>query len=181
MPADLKDSIVKAVAAATNEVFSTMLVMEATPGEAYCEKVPQVSDGVVAFIGLAGKWTGTGMISCSPALACRLASQFLMTDYQPGSEAVNEEVLDAVAELANIIIGNAKNLLEEELGPMGMSIPTVIFGRNFTARSAGQGEWVVTPFQCGAERLEVRMHLAPAREAAPLRHGYQPPECVELR
>jgi len=90
-------------------------------------------------------------------------------------------VLDAVAELANIIIGNAKNLLEEELGPMGMSIPTVIFGRNFTTRSAGQGEWIVAPFHCEGERLEVRMHLAPAREAAPLRHGYQPPECVELR
>ena len=176
-----RDLIVKAIAAATGEVFSTMLAAEATLGEPYSEQTPQVSDGVVAFVGLAGKWTGTGMISCSPALACRLASQFLMTEYAPGSEAVNEEVLDAMAELANIIIGNAKNLLEEELGPMGMSIPTVIFGRNFTTRSAGQGEWIVAPFDCGGDRLEVRVQLAPAREAAPLRHGYQPPECVELR
>jgi chemotaxis protein CheX len=171
--------IVKAVAAATQEVFSTMLAAEARQQAPYAERIPNVSDGVVAFIGLAGKWTGAGMLSCSPALACKLASQLLMADY-PEGEAVSEDVLDAVAEIANMVIGNVKNLLEEELGPMGMSIPTVIFGRNFTTRSVAQGEWIVTPFDCSGERLEVRLCLAPAREAAPLRHGFQAPEYVAL-
>ncbi len=176
-----RDRIVQAVAAATGEVFSTMLATEAALGEPYTERMPNVSDGVVAFIGLAGKWTGTGMISCSPSLACRLASQLLMAEYAPGGEAVSEDVLDAVAEIANMIIGNVKNLLEEELGLMGMSIPTVIFGRNFTTRSVGQGDWVVVPFHCEGEKLEVRVCLAPAREPAPVRHGFQTPDYVELR
>lgn len=175
------DRIVQAVAAATGEVFSTMLATEAALGEPYTERMPEVSDGVVAFIGLAGRWTGTGMVSCAPALACRLASQLLGTEYAPGGEAVNEDVLDAVAEIANMIIGNAKNVLEEELGPMGMSIPTVIFGRNFTTRSVGQGDWIVVPFDCGGEKLQVRICLAPAREPAPVRHGFQAPDYVELR
>jgi len=176
-----QELIVTAVAKATSEVFSTMLGTEVNLGRPSTERVPNVSDGVVAFLGLAGRWTGTGMLSCSPNLACRLASQLLMSEYEPGSEAVNEEVLDAVAEIANMVIGNVKNILEEELGPMGMSIPTVIFGRNFTTRSVGQGEWTLIPFDCSGERLEVRICLAPAREPVPVRHGFQAPEYVELR
>lgn len=172
--------IVNAVATATLEVFSTMLAMEARPGEPYTEQAPNVRDGVVAFLGLAGRWTGTGMLSCPPALAAKLASQLLMSDYAVGSEAVNEEVLDAVAEIANMVVGNVKNILEEELGPMGMSIPTVIFGRNFTTRSVGQGAWVVTPFDCGGERLEVRICLAPSREPVPVRHGFRSADYVAL-
>lgn len=176
-----QELVVKAVADATQEVFSTMLADEARLGEPWTERVPKVSDGVVAFIGLAGRWTGTGMLSCSPTLACRLASQLLMSEYPPGTEAVNEEVLDAIAEIANMIIGNVKNVLEDELGPMGMSIPTVIFGRNFATRSIALGEWTVIPFDCSGERLEVRICLAPAREPAPLRHGFQAQQYVELR
>ena len=68
-----------------------------------------------------------GSISCTPALACRICSQMLMTE----STAVDEEVLDAVAELTNMIIGSVKTDLEQHLGPLGLSIPTVVFGRNF--------------------------------------------------
>lgn len=176
-----QELIVSAVTTATNEVFSTMLGIRARPGDPRNERVPNITAGVVALLGMAGRWTGTGMLSCSHALACRLASQLLMSEYEHGSEAVNEEVLDAMAEIANMVVGNVKNLLEEELGPMGLSIPTVIFGRNFTARSAGQSDWTVVPFDCFEERLEVRICLTPAREPAPVRHGFQAPAYLALR
>ncbi len=173
-----QDQIVNAVVAATQEVFSTMLAMEVRVGEPYSEQAPNVSDGVVAFLGLAGRWSGTGMLSCPPALAAKLAAQLLMSE--TAEDAITEEVLDAVAEIANMVIGNAKNVMEEELGPMGMSIPTVIYGRNFTTRSVGQGAWLVIPFHCGEHQLEVRICLAPSREAAPVRHGFRSPDYVAL-
>ena len=43
-------------------------------------------------------------------------------------DAVTEDVLDAMAEMANMIFGNVKTELEEQLGGLGLSIPTVIFG-----------------------------------------------------
>ena len=71
-------------------------------------QTPEANDGVVSFIGLAGSWAGSGSLACSPAMACRICSQMLMTE----SQAVDDEVLDAVAELTNMIIGSVKTDLE---------------------------------------------------------------------
>ncbi len=175
-----RETIVKAICTATEEVFSTMLGLESQAGPAGVERVPGVTDGVVSFVGLAGNWVGTGMLACSATLACKLASHLLGSDYAPGEGAVDEEVLDAVAEITNMIVGNAKNHLETELGPMGMSIPTVIFGRNFTTRSVGNGEWTVVPFLCGAERMDVKFCLARSRKPIPVRHGFSGPRPIEV-
>ena len=69
-----------------------------------------------------------------------------------------------MGEVCNMILGNVKTMLEEELGPMGLSIPTVIYGRNFTTRSVARSQWSVVPFVCNGERLEVHLCLAPSRE-----------------
>jgi CheY-specific phosphatase CheX len=44
-----------------------------------------------------------------------------------------------------------------------LSIPTVIYGRNFTSRSVGNNDWVVLPFAYGGDILEVRICLAPSK------------------
>ena len=79
---------------------------------------------------------------------------------------MNEDVLDAVAEVTNMIIGNVKTALEDRLGAMGLSTPTVIYGRNFQTRSAGNQEWTVVPFLLEGERMCVQMCLAPNPDAA---------------
>ena len=72
-----------------------------------------------------------------------------------------------------MIIGSFKHELEEVIGPTGLSIPAVIYGRNFSTRSLGREEWIVVPFICGEDRLEVKVCLKPRDEAAAaiLRHG----------
>jgi chemotaxis protein CheX len=76
-------------------------------------------------------------------------------------EAVNEEVLDAMAELTNMIIGSFKTNIEERLGPMGLSIPTVIYGRNFTTRSLSRNDWTLVPFECEEGGFNIHVCLAP--------------------
>ena len=138
-----------------------MLASEIQPGEVVVEPAaPEANDGVVSFIGIAGTWTGTGSITCSPPLACRICSQMLLSE----APAVNEDVLDAVAELTNMIIGNVKSDLEGHLGPLGLSIPTVIFGRNFRTKSAGNADWIIERFCWEGEELLVKMCLAPAEK-----------------
>jgi chemotaxis protein CheX len=63
-------------------------------------------------------------------------------------------------------------MVEEVLGPLGLSIPTVIYGRNFTSRSLGMNSWVVVPFSCGDEKFEIRCCLSAAREPHATRAGY---------
>jgi chemotaxis protein CheX len=155
---ELENLIVDSIARSTREVFSTMLDAQVEFGGAAIEnRSPEASDGVVSFIGLAGAWAGSGSLACSPAMACRICSQMLMTE----SRAVDDEVLDAVAELTNMVIGGVKTDLEPSLGPLGLSIPTVVYGKNFRAKGAGITEWIVAAFEWEGERLLVKVCLAP--------------------
>jgi chemotaxis protein CheX len=155
---NIADLMIDPIRRSASDVFSTMLGVELPPGEAGAEHdTEDASSGVVSLIGLAGAWAGTGSIVCSAALACRICSLMLMADFP----AVNEDVLDAVAELTNIIIGGVKNKLEPQLGPLGLSIPTVVFGKNFGTRGAAKTEWTVVRFAWDGEVLKVRLFLAP--------------------
>ena len=148
-----------AISAATTEVFTTMLDLEIGAGQIE-EDGPTSSQasGVVALLGLAGEWVGNGRICCTPEFGCKMASQLLM---QPFAD-VNEEVLDAIGEVANMIIGNVKNALEERLGALSLSTPTVIYGRNFEARSVGIRERITLTFHSGSEQLQVQISISPA-------------------
>jgi len=157
------DQIVSSIRAAAEEVFATMLGADLAFLESYYNKGPSHPlDGVICLIGMAGKWTGTGTISCSAEFACHIASMMLMAEYT----VVDAEVLDAVAEIANMILGNVKTELEKKLGPMGMSIPTAIFGKNFLAKSYGDDSWTVVVFECQGQKLEVKLFLKPGSTAA---------------
>ena len=165
---NLHNLIVESISQSAGNVFSTMLGSDLASGEVTIETTAaEPNDGVVSFIGIAGTWAGTGSISCSPALACRVCSAMLMTE----ASAVNEEVLDAVAELTNMIIGSVKTDLEHHLGPLGLSIPTVVFGRNFKTRSAGSTEWINVRFDWDGDPLLIKMCLAPNEKAHGTHHG----------
>jgi len=154
---NLQPQIMDSIRRSAISVFSTMLGVELGPGEASIEhSTPDAIDGVASFIGVAGAWAGTGSVFCSPDLACRVCNRMLMTD----NSEVNEEVLDAVAELTNMIVGSVKNDLEAHVGVLGLSIPTVVFGRNFRTKSAGTTDWVVVRFPWEGETLLVKMCMA---------------------
>jgi chemotaxis protein CheX len=153
-----KERLITYVSSSMEQVFSTMLSVEIAPGAARVEGMDFGSfDGVMALVGIAGSWTGTGRLMCSPTLARALAGSFLMSTF----DSVDEEVLDAMAEIANMVVGNFKNMLEEELGPLLLSVPTVIFGKNYKTRSVGLPDWMVIPFNCLGETMEFRFCLLP--------------------
>jgi len=155
------DQLVTLVRQATREVFGTMLGIELQDQEASVgDGVPGSNAGVLALIGLAGSWAGSGTFSCSAEMAQKISGQMLMMEFT----AVDADVLDAIGEITNMVLSNVKTSLEELLGPMGLSIPTVIYGRNFTTRSVGNGNWTIVPFECLGERVEVHICLAPSNE-----------------
>lgn len=146
---------------AAHEVFDTMLGIQLVEKDAYLNcSAPGPSEGVLALVGLAGQWAGTGTFSCAAESAQKISGALLMQEYT----SVDEEVLDAMGEVTNMVLGNVKTALEEELGPMGLSIPTVIYGRNFTTRSVGKSQWSVVPFDCDGHNVEFHICLAPTRE-----------------
>jgi chemotaxis protein CheX len=162
------ERLVEHVRTAMRHVFQTMLSMDADAQDSRVEgSEPPTFDGVMALVGIAGAWTGTARLLLSPTLACTLAGNLLMSKF----ERVDEEVLDAVAEIGNMVVGNFKNMLEEDLGPLCLSVPTVIFGKNYKTRSTGMQDWLVAPFHCQGETIEFRFCLMPAPQNP--RAGYR--------
>ena len=156
-----QQEIEEAICKASRGVFETMLALplEIEPSVMRQAIEPETFHGVVALVGVAGTWTGTGHLSCSPVFAQKLAGALLMSAYDSG----NEEVLDAVAEVANMIIGNVKTIFEEKLGPLGLTVPTVIFGRNYQTRSAGVKDWVLVRLRSEGESMDINFNLMPSR------------------
>ena len=178
---NLHNMIAQSLIRSTSDVFSTMLGTELPAGEVTVEgtvegAASEPSDGVVSFIGIAGSWAGTGSVTCSAAMACRVCAAMLMTE----TPSVNEDVLDAVAEITNMIIGSVKTDLEAELGPLGLSIPTVVFGRNFKTRSAAAAEWIHVRFLWDTDPLRIKMCLAPSEKPHPVHHGGSPTCALEV-
>jgi chemotaxis protein CheX len=158
---EMKVLVDEVTRSAVSNVCGTMLGCEVEVGETKHIGHPlQESDGVVALIGMAGPWIGTGALTCKPALACRMAGAFLMTDYAE----VNDEVLDAVAEIANMVFGNLKTAIEDRVGKMGLSTPTTIHGASFTTKIGGSHEWALIPVKMYDGEMLVQVCLLPNRD-----------------
>jgi chemotaxis protein CheX len=110
----------------------------------------------VALVGFGGDYVGSGMIHASQELACKMASAMLMAEYTE----MNDDVRDALGEISNMVFGNVKTELEEELGPLKLSIPTVIVGSSFDVRSAASPSWVTVPLKLDDNDFEMRVCVA---------------------
>jgi CheY-specific phosphatase CheX len=155
-----QDLLVRSVTAATSEVFSMMLEMEVEFSELSDESETSES-GLISLVGITGDWGGSGVFCCSPNLAGIICSRMLGTVHDSEKPNIDEEVLDVVVEVTNMVIGNVKNALEEVTGPLAISVPTVIHGRNFQFRNALGLRGASLVFTTEGERFEVRIALAP--------------------
>ena len=157
-----QDDIASLLISNTERVFSVMLGMCVTARTTRIDQDAQGQDGgVVALVGFVGQWVGTGSVSCSSQMACKLSSKMLLADYPE----VNEEVLDAMGEITNMIVGNFKDAAEPILGPMGLSTPTVIYGDSFRTRNMNGKVWTTVPFECEGETIEVKICVEPSHES----------------
>jgi chemotaxis protein CheX len=152
------EEIVSLIQESTDSVFSTMLGLEVSPGRSgISQGTVAPSHGVAALVSMAGSWVGIGSIDCSAPLACHFAGSMWGSE----SRSVDDDVLDAIGEVANMIIGNIKTSVESVVGPMELSIPTVVYGHNFITRSQRHGLWNVVPFTCCGQEFTVQVMLVP--------------------
>lgn len=108
-------------------VFQTMLELETfESGEA---GIPP--GGITVAVYFAGAWSGAFVFECPGEQALELTSRFLSID-RP--ETMNDDVQDALGEIANMLAGNLKPLLGA--GVM-LSMPSVIQGADYLLRVCG--------------------------------------------
>lgn len=160
-----QDLLTRSVVDATSEVFTMMLDMSVENTGDASEAAPTEA-GLVSIVGITGDWAGSGLFCCSPAFASVICAKMLGSAVDPDNAAIGEEVLDVVAEVTNMVVGNIKNSLESVVGPLAISVPTVIHGRNFHFRNLAGLSKSATVFRAEGEKFEVRVSLAPAQQTA---------------
>jgi chemotaxis protein CheX len=156
----LQNEMAEMLFAATQEVFTSMLGSEIEQVPAPEAERSTPFDGVLSLIGLAGALIGNGALVCSEAAARDLSSRLLYAEFSH----VDEQVLDAVGEITNMIVGGFKNLLEAHVGTLQMSIPSVIYGKNICTRDSKADVTVSVRCAFAGGEFGLTVRLAAARQ-----------------
>jgi len=125
------------------ELFTTMLNSTAERGDVGVYWEPPNTSDIVAMIGLSGSARGTVAISFPVSTALAIVGRMLSTDVR----IVDDTVRDGVAELVNIVAGNAKGKLQDGEGlPIDLSLPTVVRGTDYQVDYPTRTAWLEVPF-----------------------------------
>ncbi|CAL1151167.1 unnamed protein product [Cladocopium goreaui] len=136
---------------AVTTTFETMLAADVHRGELTLGDPKIRQFPVSGLIGLSGKASGMVVINLSAEAALQAASAMLMEE----QTELNDDVLDAIGELANVIAGQAKADLEEY--DLSVGLPSVVTGEGHEIRFPSSTPPLAVPFKTdfGPIRLEV--------------------------
>jgi len=127
-------------------VFRTMLEADvaATPQE-------HPDPAVTALIAFGGKWSGGFELRLDYGSAVALARAFLQAE---DMNEFNDDVRDAIGELANVIAGNLKAIL-----PLGTTLgaPSIVEGKDYAIRICGQHIVGASSFASSLGSFDIRL------------------------
>ena len=147
--------LIKSISQATQEIFQTMLMMEASPGQAGTERNKGFIDSISAIVGMAGTNKGMLAIHIPEATALVITSSFLMMEVTE----VDDDVKDAIGELANMVAGSIKADLTEQGQEFKLSIPSVVCGAEYEIDCLTDSDGVCMPFSIEGGEFLVEFHL----------------------
>ena len=149
------DQLAAYVIGATREVFSTMVMMDPADDYPLKESVNRFKCSITGMVGFAGTYSGVISIHCPIALALKITSNMLGVE----CEEANEDLNDAIGEIANMLGGNVKQVLSKGGLDVKLSIPTVIAGEDYTVNSLSDSDCVVIPFNVEGSKFIVGLTL----------------------
>lgn len=115
------------IAAATTDVFSTMLAVDLVVGEPVVGAGGEVASNITAMLGLGGDIRGMLAVHCPAAVAMAITGGFLGMDV----DSLDEDVKDAIGEIANMVAGNLKNAFAGYGIKLELAIPTSVVGASY--------------------------------------------------
>ena len=146
---NLQESIVTT----TLDVFSGMLFMTATPQEAVEPGMTHLNS-ISGIIGFGGRAKGMLAVHTPEEVAKTITGGFLGVLV----EEINDDVNDAIGELANMLAGSVKHSLAENIGGIILSVPSVICGDSYTVNAPLEGYGTIIPFSVPGGLFYVEFH-----------------------
>ena len=147
--------IVPKIIESTVEIFTGMVMMEvAQEGEVLHELGP-MQDSITGMVGMAGKSKGVLAVHLPRRLALDITSSFLGMEV----EEMNEDVEDAIGEIANMLGGNLKTILSDKGKDIDLSLPSTISGEEYSFMPQNDVEQIIIPFKAPSGTFYVELEL----------------------
>lgn len=142
----------------TKNTFKTMLNCSITRDKLVL--VDQVAGPyhISGVIGMSGRAQGSVVVSFSEQVAIQASAAMLMMDLNE-FDGLNDDVTDAVGEIANMIAGSAKAEMEEY--QLSISLPTVVVGTPPDIRFPSEVKPIAVTFQCPWGQMALQVGFAP--------------------
>lgn len=137
----MRVKIINPFISAAGNVFSTMLGCALVRGPLKLKENQAPMYEVSSFIGLSGQCRGMVLVSVARDTALNIAGNMLGT--RP--DDLDGDVLDAVGEITNMIVGAAKTQLEEY--ELNIGLPTVICGTLHSIKFPPGAAPIIIPFE----------------------------------
>ena len=148
---ELKERVVES----TKEIFTTMVMMEITESEEELEALATFHDGISGVIGLAGTFKGVMAIHLPSSVAFAITGNFLGMEVTE----INEDVEDAIGEIANMLGGNIKTILSEKGRDIDLSLPSTISGKDYEFQTSKNAERTIVKFTTESGDFFVELQL----------------------
>lgn len=148
-------NLIENIKEATKEIFETMIMLDITSGVPLSNHVTTFKSSVSGVIGLAGTCQGMLAIHTPDCVAKAITSSFLGMEV----EEVDEDVTDAIGELANMLAGNIKMILDSAGKDVTISIPSCVHGEEYSIDCASDAQRVVVPFSMDAGQFLVELQI----------------------
>ncbi len=139
---EFNTNLMAEITKATQEIFSTMIMMNVEAKD--MENGAEVKSNISTMIGLGGDIRGLLVIHFPKEVAVSITSSFLgMT-----VEALDEDVKDAVGEIANMMAGNLKIFFADNSIQTELAIPTAVIGKSYRTGGLTGAENIMVLFSC---------------------------------
>lgn len=115
----------------TSEIFTSMVMMDVQPAVVQDQESRLYNNSISGVIGLAGKAKGILAIHLPKAIAFQITGNFLGIEV----DSMNEDVEDAIGEIANMLGGSLKTILSDSGKDIDLSLPTTISGKEYDFQS----------------------------------------------
>ena len=120
-------------------------------------------ESLVALIGMDGPAQGVVALHLPRETALATINHWL----EMSLNEIDETVSDGIAELVNMIAGQAKAKLSESLGtPVALGLPSVIHGSNFHVKYPGKATWLEMPFESDLGGFSLRVTVVMSEQPA---------------
>ena len=134
----------KQLATAVSMVVESMVGAPATHAETV-ETLQKIPGEVLVFITISAA-NSTGMVTLHCDMPLLNAIYTAMFGEAPKAES-QDDVFDAMGELANVIVGNLKNSLSgSSKESVRMSVPTIVVGRQIPIHPSPSSRWFAGKF-----------------------------------